>query len=77
MNKNTKILLIVLVLVIIIGVFSWKYSNKPIPETPTQTLDRETKADTTEQIDANLNSVDVNSSTNADLDEIDQALNNI
>jgi uncharacterized membrane protein YvbJ len=79
MNKNTLVSIFVIVVVIILGIIFWKYSakNQNLPETPVQALDKETQADTTDQIDSNLDSVNVDTNTDADLKAIDDQLNNL
>ncbi len=77
MNKNTVISFVIIIAVVILGVIFYNYMPKQAPETATQTLERESGADTTDEIDANLNSVDVDASINADLKAIDDELNNI
>ena len=78
MNKNTIISFVIIIVVIVLGVIFYKYSSmKNTPESPIEALDKATQADTTDQIDASLNSIDVNSSTDADLKAIDDELNNL
>jgi hypothetical protein len=77
MNKNTIISFLVIIVVVILGVIFYKYLPKQAPESPTQVLEREAGADTTDEIDNSLNSVDVDASMDADLKAIDDELNNI
>ncbi len=77
MNKNTIISFLVIIVVVILGVIFYKYLLKQAPESPTQVLEREAGADTTDEIDNSLNSIDVDASMDADLKAIDDELNNI
>ena len=78
MNKNTIISFVIIIVVIVLGVIFYKYSaTKNVSESPIQALDKAIQADTTDEIDASLNSIDVNSSTDADLKAIDDELNNL
>ncbi len=76
MSKNTIVSIFVIIIVVILGIVFWKYSSNKevVQESPIQALEKETSADTTDKIDANLNAVDVN--TDADLKAIDDELNN-
>jgi uncharacterized protein YpmB len=76
MSKNTIVSIFVIIIVVILGIVFWKYSSNKevVQESPIQALEKETAADTTDKIDANLNAVDVN--TDADLKAIDDELNN-
>lgn len=78
MNKNTVISFVIIIVVVVLGVIFYKYtSTQNVPESPTESLDKATQADTTDEIDASLNSIDVNSSTDADLKAIDDELNSL
>jgi hypothetical protein len=74
MNKNTNII-IPIVAVIIIGFVVWKYSaKKEVPLTPAQELNSATESDTTTSIDSSLNSINTDSTVDADLNGVDADL---
>jgi flagellar basal body-associated protein FliL len=71
MNKNT-IFIIFVIIIAIIGYVAWKGSRvEPVQETPVQALDKNTQADSTAQIDSNLNSINADQNADADLNSID------
>lgn len=74
MNKNTNII-IAIVVIIILGFVVWKYSvKKEVPLTPAQELNSATQSDTTTSIDTSLNSIDTDSNVDADLNSVDADL---
>ena len=71
MNKNT-IFVIFVIIIALIGYMAWKSSRvQPVQETPVQALDKNTQADSTAQIDSNLNAIDADQNADADLNAID------
>lgn len=74
MNKNTNIIIAIIVIAIL-GFVVWKYSvKKEVPRTPGQELNDATYDDTTTSIDASLNSIDTDSNVDADLNSVDADL---
>lgn len=76
MKKNNIIALVVIIVIIILGIFAFKYNSKTnkVEETPVQKLDKESQADTTAQIDASLNSVNSDDTSEQDLNSVDADL---
>ncbi|MDQ5931018.1 MAG: hypothetical protein QG674_184 [Patescibacteria group bacterium] len=77
MNKTSIVILIIALAVI--GFFLWKGSSKPEPvvETPVQALDRETQADSTASIEADLNAINTDLNLEADLGEVNQEIQSL
>lgn len=78
MNKNTKIIVAIIVLIFFALAF-WKYSTKDIavPVNSLQDLEKATTNDSIDAIDTNLNSVNVNGNVDEDLKGINADLNKI
>ena len=73
MNKKTSIVIVILVILLGVG-FAFYQKNKQeeaVEETSMQTLDRETQDDTTDEIDSDLNSIDVNGSSSEDFENME------
>lgn len=79
MNKNTTTTIFAVIVIILLALVVWKYSNKKevVPETPAQTLDKATANDSTTSIDSSLNSINVDSNTDTDLENIDKDINGL
>jgi hypothetical protein len=78
MNKNISIVVSVLVIVAL-AAFAWNYSlkHKGAPEDTVKVLDKASSGDSTEEIDASLNSIDLDGGANADLQGLDADLKNL
>lgn len=74
-----KIIPIIVILLIAIVWFSWKSMNKDetVQETPEQILDNSTQADTTDEIEVKLDTVDVDFNSTEDFQSIDSEINSI
>lgn len=77
MNKTSIIVLIIVLAGV--GFFLWKSSVKkePVVETPVQALDRETQADATASIEAQLNAINTDSTTDEDLRGVDEDIKSL
>ncbi|MCC7436343.1 hypothetical protein IT402_00485 [Candidatus Nomurabacteria bacterium] len=69
---NTKTIIVIIV-ILVLGFFLWKGSMKKdaVMETPAQELDRTTQSDSTSSIEEDLNYINVDTNTDADLMEVD------
>lgn len=80
MKKIITIIVIILLAVLIyLGWFSKNayFKNKDIIQTPEQALDQATQADTTEDIDKNINSMDIGTSSEIEFKDVDNTINSI
>jgi hypothetical protein len=77
MNKTSIIVLIIVLAGV--GLFLWKSSVKkePVVETSVQALDRETQADATASIEAQLNAINTDSTTDEDLRAVDEDIKSL
>lgn len=79
MNKKTFLAIFVIVVIIILAFVAVKYSpkNKNVESTPIDTLNMDTSADTTGDIDNSLNSIDTSTTTDSQLQDLDKDLNTL
>jgi hypothetical protein len=78
MNKN-KIITIVSVIVILglVWFFVSKNSLEKVQETPIEVLERSTQDDTVVDIEAQLNSIDINASSSEDFQDTDMEIQSL
>jgi hypothetical protein len=74
-----KIIPILVLLLILIGVFSWKIMSEKevVEQTPVEVLDNATKADTTDEIEVKLDTIDINASSTVDFETMDADIKSI
>ncbi len=73
------VIIVIIILLIAITWFSWNKMNtkEVIQETPQQVLDKATQADTTDEIEVKLDSLDTDTNSSADFDGIDAEIKSI
>lgn len=72
------ILIVVIVILIAVGWYSWTKMNKvKVLESPEQVLDKSTQADTIDEIDVKLKNIDIDTDSSADFDSIDDEIKGI
>lgn len=77
MKKITPIIIVILLILVVW--FSWnKLAKKEVVEqTPEQVLDKSTQADTTNEIEVKLDTIDVDASTLEDFNSVDAEIKSI
>lgn len=76
---NRIIIVLIIIILASIGFISWQNNkkNQSTEITPVQALDKSTKADTTNDIDTNLDKINTDTGSDVDLKSIDTDLKNI
>lgn len=70
---------IIVILLILIVWFSWNKMSKKeeMQETPQQALDNATQADTTDEIEVKLDTIDIDTNSSEDFDSMDAEIKSI
>lgn len=76
-NKNIKIVVGLSIAIVLFLVFFPKNKDNMKEETPLETLDRSTQDDTVTKIDSDLNSIDVNSSSSVEFENMDMEIKSL
>ncbi len=71
-QKNTIITVVAVIVIIILAIIFWPRDNAaPAGETPMEALDNSTQYESTDEMEANLDSIDVEASSNDDFKAVD------